>query len=250
MADTKEQREQLTKSLNMQWTRVVNEVGRRDAALRLRLEEKKAFLESVGIIELTAADLFVEKAQIKLTERARNSFYWGALFLTLTLTMLAVAFCLIYSRAYGELLPKLTGIEKAIAPYIAGEHFVRLLALGALVLGTVYLFASLGRAFLHEGTALLNRRHAVRLGRLFVYLKFASVKEPCELREIRNSLSVRDIEEAFGWNLQASTAFKDIRADVVSQSILGQMGELIGRLTDLVSKQTREQHGSHSDGSR
>lgn len=248
MTDITEQ--QLTKTLNTQWRKVVDEVGRRDAALRLRLRAKQDFLKSAGIIELTAADLFVEKAQIKLTDRARTSFYWGAIFLTLTLTMLTVGFGLIYTQAYGQLLPKLTGVQNTFAPYVAAEHFVRIFALGALVLGAVYLFASLGRAFLHEGTALLNRRHAVRLGRLFVYLKFGSVAEPDELRELRNSLSVRDIEEAFGWNLQASTAFKDIRADVVSQSILGQMSELIGKLTDLVSRQTREQRGPHGDEPR
>jgi len=229
--------------LNRDWERIVKEVQRRDTAMKLCLDTRGP--RSAADFELAATDLFVEKAQLKLTHRAGTFYRWAALFLLLTAAMLALGFAFIFYHVYGDLRPTLTNATESARPYLAAEHFVRILALGALILGAAYLFASLGRAFLHEATTLLNRRHAVRLGRLFVYLKLGGAASEEELAGLRADLTVRDVDDAFGWNIQTNTAFRDIRAEVVSRSILGQMTELMERLTDTVSSFGRGQRSGH-----
>jgi hypothetical protein len=75
------------------------------------------------------------------------------------------------------------------------------------VYALVKYFVALARSFFHEAATLLDRRHALRFGRLYVYL------EP-------GDLTLSALAEAFDWNRQATSAFLDIRPEVVTETLL------------------------------
>ena len=93
-----------------------------------------------------------------------------------------------------------------------------------LVLGAVYVLVMVARASFHEGTILRNRRHSLRLGRLFLYLKLTSASNAHDLRELKKSqLNAIEMESIFGWNLESSSAFKDIKGEAVTGTLFGQV---------------------------
>jgi hypothetical protein len=67
------------------------------------------------------------------------------------------------------------------------------------------------------------------LGRLYIYLKLASVSQD-ELVRIREALAAADVERIFGWNIESSTAFKDIRPEYMSKSLIGQIVDAVGKI--------------------
>ena len=77
----------------------------------------------------------------------------------------------------------------------------------AFMVGAIILLAQLSKAFLHEATVLYNRRHALRFGRLFVYLK-------------KGDIELKDLQDAFKWNDEFSTAFKQMQMDNLAKSPL------------------------------
>lgn len=90
---------------------------------------------------------------------------------------------------------------------------LRALSFGGFVLAAVYFLASLSRAFFHESTVLYNRRHALRFGRLAVYLEDGSPD--------------RDIlERIFRWNEEFSSAFKDIKPEAMRDVGIGKLASL------------------------
>ena len=84
---------------------------------------------------------------------------------------------------------------------------------GALIGAAAYFLITLSRALLHEATVLYARRHALRFGRLFVYLKNGDV-------------DFEQLEDAFKWNTEFTTAFKDIQPDKISKTPLQKILEL------------------------
>jgi hypothetical protein len=156
---------------------------------------------------------------------------------------------------------------------------VVLAALRAAVLAgfagaAVYFAASLSRAFFHEATALFNRRHALRFGRMYVYLKYGETNAERRLvtrlirdyakpspayingeaerangsahidRSLVASLIQRDVraadlERAFGLNLQVQTAFRDIKPDRTSASVYSRTLEELTKVVEGLARKTK-----------
>lgn len=163
--------------------------------------------------DLAAIDLFVEKAQLRLTERGgrhqRLGNFYGTLVFSVLLWAVAFLLCTVPD-------PKLGADTWAAV-------VARILWSGAVVglfLGAAFFLGSLAQSHLHESTTLLNKRHVVRLGRLFLYLKFQG-ESGRNLSAARRALTVEDMERAFGSVHETSTAFRNIKPEVLTNTLLG-----------------------------
>ncbi len=174
--------------------------------------------------EISSTDLFVQKAESDLGERSKKMMTYAKYCIFQFLFGIAI-FVFIYWLSYCFFKINFTNTKIANQILIAG--IAKNATFIGIFLGHQYLVVSLYRAFLHESTTLQNRIHSLRLGRLFVYLKFASTSE-YDIAKVRDSISASDLEKAFGWNIETSTAFKDINPEVVSKSIWSNIPELIG----------------------
>lgn len=74
---------------------------------------------------------------------------------------------------------------------------------GLLVLGAVVL-KRFGKALIDQSERLLNRRHALREGRLYLHLKDGRVS------------TVEEFDQAFNWNATQGNAFADINTEAQS----------------------------------
>ena len=159
-------------------------------------------------VELSATDLFVEKVQGKLTNRGDGHQLLGIIYGHAVLLILSLG--LLYLLSLPSLPSNIT------ATYVTA----RFLSTGGIVglgLGIAFFFASLAKAHLHEATVLYNKRHAVRLGRLFLYLKFLGLSG-MDLAAAKATLTAQDMEQAFGSNPEVSTGFKAIEPEVLTRT--------------------------------
>jgi hypothetical protein len=148
---------------------------------------------------LAATDIFVEKAQCILTGRGRFLASWGAL-------MGVMAFgCFICPAYYIYQTPLSTVIDnrQTIDGYILTLILVKASTVGGLLVAAAVFAMHLCRAFFHEATILFNRRHALRFGRLYVYL-------------YDGQIILDEIEKAFKWSDEFSTAFQDIKPEHIT----------------------------------
>jgi hypothetical protein len=152
------------------WKPLDDDIDQRVSRLKTNSEALRGLgLDRANSFQLAATDLFVEKAQTHLTLRAYKYSFAGIVF---ALTCLVILGVIVYEAAKVD-----------IAAYSTSWMLVILFALrSAGIAGfagaAVYFCASLSRAFFHEATTLYNRRHALRFGRLFIYLKYGlSIKE-------------------------------------------------------------------------
>jgi hypothetical protein len=63
-------------------------------------------------------------------------------------------------------------------------------------------------------------------------VELASVSDPGELARIRAEIQAANVERIFGWNIESSTAFKDIRPEYMTRTLLGQIVEAIGKIAE------------------
>jgi hypothetical protein len=141
---------------------------------------------------LAATDVFVEKAQGILTSRSRKLFASGAACALLATSVLLAGAVALYKA------PQPAGnIEAAAATLV----ILRNAAIGAFIAGGAGFLIYLSRALFHESTVLLNRRHALRFGRLYVYL--------CP-----DAVTIDTLERAFKWTGEFATAFRDMRHEL------------------------------------
>jgi hypothetical protein len=156
-------------------------------------------------------DIFVEDAIFHLTERAKL-FYWYAgscVFLAIAVLIAGIYFVVQGAQD----IPKVLDVEHLVIRIFSS------LAIAGLVLVAAKGLLFLIRAFLHEATRLLERRHALRFGKLFFYLKLGKNFDCIDL-------TLKDIQEAFQWNKETSTAFQDIRPEVIADTIINQMARM------------------------
>lgn len=174
---------------------------------------------------LAATDLFVEKAQSHLTRRAIY-YYRTAYFFIFVLVIWLIVTAAILWRLDPAVYIFAFLFEPTWQAFLV--WMMRSATVAGILLAGIYLIVSLIRAFLHEATVLLHRRHALRFGRLFIYLKFSG--DESEVNNRINGMSVNDLEEAFGWNIQPSSAFKDIDPGKMSTSLQKHMLDMIGKV--------------------
>jgi hypothetical protein len=156
---------------------------------------------------MSATDVFVEKAQLKLSQRAGWFGFLGAVISGVIVALLiGAAWTLLQLNFESALHTK--EVDAAAHPgMLLTLVLVRSLTISALFLGGVYLLVMLARALLHEAMVSIGRRHSLRFGRLYVYAKLGHV----DFNEMR---------KAFEWSLEHKSAFADIRGDKVSKTLV------------------------------
>ncbi len=208
---------------NKRWAEIAEEViERKTLWLTAAAELKAKGVPGVDTYKVSATDVFVEKAQMAISNRAVRYQVWGAIVAGVTVTLMILV-CVFLYQSLGDLLTinKIISEDPKVAPVVLDYpplQFViivlRMLTIGALMAGIGYFLIGIARALLHEGTALYSRRHALRFGRLYVYLKGGEIKD------------VDELEKAFKWNDAVHTAFSDIRAEKAAKSITHMLSEV------------------------
>jgi hypothetical protein len=182
------------------WAQIGDEVLARKTLWLSAVQELKAQdIPDVNVYNLAATDVFVEKAQKAISGRAKVYLWVGGIVSMSVLALMGATTIYLY-------LHILKDLPASIEPLAFTIMIVRMVTIGALIGGIGYFLIGIARAFLHEGTALYERRHSLRFGRLYVYLTGGKVE-------------FEELEAAFNWNKEIYTAFKDIRADKATKSV-------------------------------
>jgi len=175
-------------------------------------------------IEVAATDLFVEKAQVYLTWRARFLTFVGSFAAVIAVIIFLIPAIVlsfatdfnpsIYSKVFIEKYDiksvkdkgvetiSYKGLTKNQFTYIFYLMLLRNSAIGGAFIAAAGFLVYISRSCFHEATILYNRRHALRFGRLFVYLKTAG-----------NVFTIDELETAFKWTDEYSTAFKELKPE-------------------------------------
>jgi hypothetical protein len=213
-----------------------------EAAERLlRLKNKGIELTQDQLFAIASTDLFVEKAQHVLTRRARRLYRAGAFTIAATfLLLLGGASVIIWQISNGipddvlglRVIQGAQGIN-TVATNATHALILRIFqatALSAFVLVGVKYLIGLGRSFFHEAESLRQRRHALRFGRLYVYLK-------------RGDVELDKLQEAFQWNKTVNTSYLDMKPEVITETIIQKLidaaikspGESVKSVADAVA---------------
>jgi hypothetical protein len=222
--------------------------------------------------QIAAADLFVEKAEIELTIRARIYAFAGTLLATSCFLLLAYIVAHTMTFDIAEFIADVGGLTWQVVVLTA----LKAAGVAGFAGAAVYFAASLSRAFFHDSAALLNRRHALRFGRMYVHLKYGETSADRKLvtkliRDFAKLSSVRadgdaarangsasidsslvahlihrdvradELQRAFGWNVQVQTAFRDMKAESMSANVYSRTLE---ELTEIIESVTRKTKGA------
>ena len=156
--------------------------------------------------KLATVDVFVEKAQKQLSDRATSFRKWGALTAVAALVLIGVGIWRLSAVNWKE---QLNGLDSANSWHMA-LLALRSSTLAGLYAGAVVFLIFISRALLHEMVVLYQRRHALRFGRLFIYLH-------------PDRITVDELQKAFNWNAEYRSAFKDIHAEKIMQGVPGKV---------------------------
>lgn len=176
-------------------------------------EQKKEVTSEFKAYKHAITDLFVEKAITYLEEKANKYSRLGNVAYIIGLFIILVGIGIAASQyLYGKDIldsVKAQGWEIITTRFVLAFTFY-----GFIVLAAVGLWR-FGRAMLDQAERLLERRHALRQGRLFVHLH-------------DGELSIEDMEKAFQWNVNNYNAFSEMNTDakapwgqVMSEAIKG-----------------------------
>ncbi|GAA4748454.1 hypothetical protein GCM10023350_36730 [Nocardioides endophyticus] len=195
------------------------------------LSDAQESLRAMGYDEeqsrkLAAVDLFVEKAQRVLSRRAQRMFTRG--------TTYAVAAALMLVGAIGFTGWRMEHSSSEVDP--STQQVVLMLfqslALAAIIYVSVKWFVALASSFFHEAVSLWERRHALRFGRLYMYLNPDEVK-------------LADVETAFQWNKQSATSFMEISPAAITDTVFNKLVDAMATAPPETAKAIAEAIASH-----
>ncbi len=208
--------------------------------------EGKDLLTDEQIFFLSSTDLFVEKAQAVLTRRGKFLIRAGVVTMVGAFFLLTMGFAIaifsqnphfqniaenVFQRMDSSDKDKKTVQKNTNAPattqpfansteaYLQSQNdstsrwqvlifsLFKTLGITAYIYVSVKLLISLSRSFFHEGLSLFERRHALRFGRMYIYLKKGVVSE-------------KWLETFFQWNKETKTSFLDMKPEVVTETLL------------------------------
>lgn len=177
------------------------------AMAKLKQSAPGHFTDPETLFRLAAVDLFVEKAQAVLTARARRMSRAGAM--SSIVAVAALVALSLYIALHATRPPGNLSQNELIL------RIVSAISLGAVVLVAVKYLIALARSFFHESVTLLSRRHALRFGRMYIYLNTKDV----ELDNLR---------EAFDWNRGGESSFLDIHPAEIGQTPYSALAKGVG----------------------
>lgn len=191
---------------------------------------------SLRAYHLAVTDLFVEKALAYLEDQARDYKKWGyianifAIFIILIGAGIAL-YHLDFIQFIGKKQAYISSIQQRYYSwqYIILNFTKSFTAYGMLVLIAVGLWR-FGKAMLDQSERLMERRHALRQGRLFVHLS-------------DGKLSIEALEKAFNWNMSQNNAFADIKTDVQAPwgAILKELAQATPKIIEAINKKDSEE---------
>lgn len=167
---------------------------------RVQKMETDTKIDSNPILELAMVNHYCERAQFYSSRRADEYVGKATKLAWMVSALIVTALALLASQAHRKVFD---GVDPTFL-------ILQNVTFAAIFFASLYFLVSLCRAYLHEATTLFDRRNALRFGQMFIYLKFAGVKNPDDLMKLKESLNPLDLARAFGWKPEASTAFKDI----------------------------------------
>lgn len=221
--------ENQTISSSTDWKKICTDLQSRHKVLFGACKELYDFSEMmhgsapVDPLSLASVDVFVDKAQSLLTSRAKLLFAIGII-----CTLLAIALLLYVSyRLSHASLSSITENTNPLDGYILTIIALKATTTSAFAGGAVYVLVSMAKAFLHEATVLFNRRHALRFGRLYLYIK-------------KGDVSLDEIQRVFKWNDEFATAFKEIKVDGIAKTIAGQLADVPKELLETITKAVKK----------
>ncbi len=186
---------------------------------------------------LAVTDLFVEKAIAYLEKHARPYKFMGYAANASALLIIFLGTCLAVIQMLGikiHWLPRAVDLEiisqgKSLPWTVVFSVFAKgFTAYGMVVLVSVAL-SRYGKAMHDQAERLMERRHALRQGRLFVHLN-------------DGRLSVDQMEKAFNWNQSQSNAFANLKTEaqapwgVVAKEIARNIPEILKAGVQSMSK--------------
>lgn len=177
------------------------------------ISDSKRWLEPTA--ELAAVNLFMEKAAGILTMRAAHCIMAGILFLIL------VPDIVLFSLYYFIIVdPTEYTIQSVLDQQRADSTLAFLIwivksgTIAVLISVCLYFCVNYSRAFLHESTVLLNKRHNLRAGRLFLYTKLLNAEPGSrQLANIKEAVSLNDFERLFLLPESNTTLFSKIKPE-------------------------------------
>lgn len=170
-----------------------------------RLEEH---FPDANLLALAATDVFVEKAQHTLSARARYMVKYGKwCSYAAVIIMFAGIIYLCLSDYY------VTPAKDSFDKFTFTIKLVRVSTISGFILAIVFFLMWLSKSLLHEAMVLYNRRHSLRFGRLFIYTQHGNVK-------------LNQMAEAFQWNAEYLSAFRDMKPEGFFKTILHKLLEM------------------------
>lgn len=179
--------------------------------------QERAIPAGVRAYRLAVTDLFVEKALTYLEDQAaiyksRGTAVYGFAFLFIIAGTGIATWKLFSHDPIDNWMNLAASFARAFTAY------------GMIVLTAVFL-TRFARALLDQAERLLERRHALRQGRLFVHLN-------------DGRLTVEQMDKAFNWNVSQSNAFGNMPTDA-SAPWGAVLKEFAQNLPDLLSQQVQ-----------
>lgn len=178
------------------------------------LTKAAADLKAVGteltpseLFALASTDMFVEKAQLALTRRSDRLYRAGTISITATFGILISAAIFLFIQISRPIDSKISNNELILRVFQAT-------ALSAYVLVAVKYLVALARSFFHESSSLRERRHALRFGRMYVYLQ-------------KGRVSLEELQGAFQWNKESTTSFLDMNPGEIAETLLHRIVEAL-----------------------
>jgi len=220
------------------WKDVAQEVYARKTLLlasKRHLEQNKV----ENPVALASTDVFVEKAQKFLSSRAWWYFILGSFTGLAAIAVPVSSAVYLFTVKIKDILELQAG-EKEIGGAMLAALILKASSATAFLGAATYFLVSISRAFLHEATVLYGRRHALRFGRLYVYIKNGKV-------------SFKELEQAFNWSKEFPTAFRDINPDKVVRlpiskliDALAETPQSMNTIFKKKAKRTRTRNGQKS----
>lgn len=188
------------------WKKLAKDVSERH---KLLIESETRLLskfDKANNLSLAATDVFVEKAQIALTRRARIMAITG-----ITIGIVGV-FVLVLAASYIAVTDVLFDMSEEYDKFTFTIKILKATTFSAFITGAVVLLMGMSKSLLHEAMVLYNRRHSLRFGRLYIYTQGGNV-------------DLDKLSEAFQWNSEYASAFNSINTDGVSKSLFNKLLE-------------------------
>jgi hypothetical protein len=184
-------------------------------------ESSRKSNQQPNVLTMAATDVFVEKAQKLLSTRARQLMLGGIATGSIATILLLAGATFLFRSHIDDILKQVlgTGPDNPINGYALTIFMFKTTSASVMGFGAIYVLIAWSRALFHEAMVLYNRRHALRFGRLFVYAKGGEV-------------SLDELETAFKWNYEFTSAFKDIRPEKASRTMLQSSVEVLHEVVE------------------